>query len=101
MPSTEIRLLARYLRRRWRMYLLVWAVSAAGVAIQTTLPFLIRALLDDALPAREIGLIVGLVLAIGGAHGLHRLTVIGNRIGRERGQIRMRSGSSDQTCSPG
>lgn len=71
------------------MYLLVWAVSAFGVAIQTTLPFLIRTLLDDALPAREIGLTVGLVLAIGGAHGLHRLSVIGNRVGRERGQVRM------------
>ena len=89
MTSIEIRLLAGYLRRRWRMYTLVWVVSAVGVVIQTALPFLVRALLDDALPAREIGLIVGLVLAIGGAHGLHRLTVTGMRIGRERGYIRM------------
>ena len=74
--------------KRWRMYALLWAVSTAGVAVQTTLPFLVRALLDDALPAREIGLVVVLVLAIGGAHGFHRITVIANRIGRERGLVR-------------
>ena len=89
MRSIELRLLVSYVRRRWRMYTVVCGVSAVGVVIQTTLPFLIRALLDDALPAREIGLAVGLVVAIGGAHLLHRLTVIGNRIGRERGQVRM------------
>ena len=89
MRSIEFRLLVSYVRRRWRMYTVVWGVSAVGVVIQTTLPFLIRALLDDALPAHEIGLAVGLVVAIGGAHLLHRLTVIGNRIGRERGQVRM------------
>lgn len=71
------------------MYVLAWGVSVVGAVIQTTLPFLVRALVDDALPRREIGLVVGLVLAIGGAHGLHRLTVIGNRLGRERGQIRL------------
>ena len=82
-------MLASYVVKRWRMYVLAWGVSAIGVVIQTTLPFLVRALLDDALPAREIGLVVGLVLAIGGAYGIHRLTVIGNRIGRERGLVRM------------
>ena len=81
-------LLAGYMIKRWRMYALLWAVSTAGVAVQTTVPFLVRALLDDALPAREIGLVVALVLAIGCAHGFHRFTVIANRIGRERGLVR-------------
>lgn len=51
------------------------------------LPFMVRGHLGDAQPARKIGLVVRLMLAIGGAHGLHRLAVIDNRVGRERGQI--------------
>lgn len=51
------------------------------------LPFMVRGHLDDALPARKIDLVVSLMLAIGGAHGLHRLAVIDNRFGRERGQF--------------
>lgn len=82
------RLLAGYMVKRWRMYALLWAISAAGVAVQTVIPFMVRALLDDALPAREVGLVVILVLAIGCAHGFHRFTVIANRIGRERGLVR-------------
>ena len=82
------RLLAGYMIKRWRMYALLWAISTAGVVVQTVIPFMVRALLDDALPAREIGLVVVLVLAIGGAHGFHRFTVIANRIGRERGLVR-------------
>ena len=82
------RLLAGYMIKRWRMYALLWAISTAGVAVQTVIPFLVRALLDDALPAREIGLVVVLVLAIGCAYGFHRFTVIANRIGRERGLVR-------------
>ena len=82
------RLLAGYMVKRWRMYALLWAISTAGVAVQTVIPFMVRGLLDDALPAREIGLVVILVLAIGCAHGFHRFTVIANRIGRERGLVR-------------
>lgn len=82
------RLLASYMIQRWRMYALLWAISAAGVAVQTVIPFMVRGLLDDALPAREIGLVVVLVLAIGCAYGFHRFTVIANRIGRERGLVR-------------
>ncbi len=82
------RLLAGYMVKRWRMYALLWAISTAGVAVQTVTPFMVRALLDDALPAREIGLVVVLVLAIGCAYGFHRFTVIANRIGRERGLVR-------------
>ena len=82
------RLLAGYMVKRWRMYALLWAISAAGVAVQTVIPFMVRGLLDDALPAREIGLVVVLVLAIGCAYGFHRFTVIANRIGRERGLVR-------------
>ena len=82
------RLLAGYMIKRWRMYALVWLASSAGVAVQTVSPFLVRALLDDALPAREIGLVLVLVLAIGASHGFHRVTVIVNRIGRERGLVR-------------
>ena len=82
------RLLAGYMVKRWRMYALLWAISTAGVAVQTVIPFMVRALLDDALPAREIGLVVVLVLAIGCAYGFHRFTVIANRIGRERGLVR-------------
>ncbi len=82
------RLLAGYMVKRWRMYALLWAISTAGVAVQTVIPFMVRGLLDDALPAREIGLVVVLVLAIGCAYGFHRFTVIANRIGRERGLVR-------------
>ena len=58
------RLLAGYMIKRWRMYALLWAISTAGVAVQTAVPFLVRALLDDALPAREIGLVAVLALVV-------------------------------------
>ena len=89
MLSIEIQVLARLVRRRWRLCTFAWSVLALGFVIQTTLPFLVRTLLDDALRVRKTGLVVGHVLAIRGTHGLHRLLVIGNRNGHERGYIRI------------
>jgi ATP-binding cassette subfamily B protein len=60
--APELRRALAYIRPYWRRLLLVLALSTAGSALSLYLPYLSRALVDDALLARNMDALVRIVL---------------------------------------